>query len=748
MGLARLSALVLLSIIVTACGGGGGGSSDDAPAGGSSSSSSGSGSTSSSSGSGSSSSGSSSGSASDAPVATILFPWKVSRTEDGSILVRGVARDTDGVRSVKVNGVAATLKANTSPKTVHSSAVSSFQSTSSMQASDSNEVEWEVNLPLAEVASTILVVSTEDNSGNVNDEAGVAEVIQRKVPTLFALDTDRRLMVGQVEGDQLIRYGLDDNSYSPIDVPYLGTCDALTFLSSEDQVVCGQVRGSWLTLSSISLETGVKSQLEILNLDFDSAEWLFVHLNKIEITEDETSLYLLLKYFSAEDYSQNKSVIVRYDFASESFITIVDGQAADKQRLASDDMTLSHDGLLVFSEFWGGWDDSLRKLAVDGSVISDVAPSSSLFLAGIAVDSASTTAFMVGYDGIVKADLESGTVSTLSLETEEPIFNINQIRSVGLDEANNRLLIADSDFDYVLAVNTQTGARSEFAGNGVGSGKRLSTPRGIALDESAGKAYLLEDAYNGGYLFEVDLENGNRRVLSKFDFNCHQISEEVVRDQARNRLYAVYANDIFSVNPEDGTWTRLVGGNAPGADCEVNLFAFTGATLDTESNRLLVTDAYANGVLTVDLATGAVDTLLQSAEELPTPVDVALDSERGALYILDQEVGDLFHYDLESRSLTSMLGGCRNAPISQGIAPDHSTAQDLLLDRSSGSLWVVSDNLARADLAGDVCTAESRQVPHGVFNLDVTSEGQLLGTFFNELKQLDFESGNYVIISK
>ncbi|WP_158681705.1 hypothetical protein [Microbulbifer pacificus] len=681
-------------------------------------------------------------------MATILFPWKVSRTEDGSILVKGVASDIDGVRSVKVNGVAATLKTSAGPQAVSGSAVSSFQSTSSTQASDSDEVEWEVNLPLAEAASTLLVVSTEDNSGNVNGEAGVAEVIQRKVPTQFALDTDRRLLVGQAQRDQLIRYGLDDNSYSPIDVPYLGVCDALTFLSSEDRVVCGQVSGSWLTLSSISLETGVKSQLEIHNLDFDSAEWSFVQLKKIEITEDETSLYLLLKYFSAEDYSQNKSVVVRYDFASESFITVVDGQAADKQRLASDEMALTQDGLLVFSEFWGEWDDSLRKLTLDGSVINDVAPSSSLFLAGIAVDSASTSAFMAGYDGIVKADLESGTVSTLSLEAEESIFNINQIRSVGLDEANNRLLIADSDFDYVLAVNTQTGARSEFAGNGVGSGKRLSVPRGIALDENAGKAYLLEDAYSGGYLFEVDLENGNRRVLSQFDFNCHQISQEVVRDQARNRLYAVYVNDIFSVNPEDGTWTRLVGGNAPGEDCRMNVFGFTGATLDSANNRLLVTDAYAHGVLTVDLATGAVDTLMQSAEELPAPVDVALNAENNALYILEQSKGDLFHYDLESRTLTSMLGGCRDAAITQGIDPDHSTAQDLLLDKTSGSLWVVSDNLARVDLAADACNAESKQVPDGVFNLDVTSEGQLLGTYFNKLKQLDFESGSSVIISK
>ncbi|WP_201276825.1 hypothetical protein [Microbulbifer sp. ALW1] len=702
----------------------------------------------------------------EAPVASILFPWKVSRTEEGSVLVKGVASDKNGITSIKVNGVEANilpLSSEVSPLEVHRSAPAAFTSYSGMEsevtesevmeedstAEAESEVTWEVTLPLEDADSTLLVVSTEDDQGNVEESASVAEVISRKVPTRFVVDATNRRLLGQASLDQLIAFGLDDASYSPLSVSGLGYCDGLAYRASSNSVLCGQLSDNWVRLTSVDMASGGKTQLKFQNLNLDTDKWLYAHLYGAQLTADEASLYLLFKYFSVDGYDFSKTVVQRYDFVGDSITTVIDGETADGQVIKSDSFALAADGLLLFSDYWGNENaDGVRKVSLDGATATDLLPVSDLLLAGIAVNAANTTAYLAGYEGIVKGDLASGEITTLSLESEEALYNIAQVRSVGLDEANSRILVADSSFEYVMAIDTESGARSEFAGNGVGSGKRMVAPRGVALDETANKAYLLDDGGNAAeYLIEVDLESGDRTVVTGFDFECNHTAQDLLLDSANNRLYAVFPNAIFSINPTDGSWSKLVDGTPSGYDCGSGIFSFVGATLDTVNKQLLVTDTELNGVWSVDLATGALDALVQSEELFDVPVDVELDAEKGLLYILTQAADGLYSYDMATGETTGLLQNCTTAPINNALNPEFEAVRSLKLDPERGSMWVAGGVMAKVDMNADACAAE---VKHNapVFNMVLTSKQQLLGTTFNQLMQLDFESGKHVIISK
>lgn len=763
MDLTKLSVILLSGFVLAACGGGGGSSGSDGGASSSSSSSSSSGSSSSSSsssssggsssssgssssGSSSSSSGSSGGTDSAPPQAEIIFPWKISRSDQKTLLVKGVASDENGIRAVRVNGIDAELTVVSSvapsPKSPNMAPLPAFSGTGSESDGSGTDVTWEVSVPAQDGESTELVVETEDDQGNLDSEAETAQIIQKKVPTSFVVDEVHRRLIGQANNKSLLTYGLDDESYSSVELAEPKFCSGLGYRPDQEKAVCATLVEDWFRLTQIDLESGEDQVLFTEQLALDPEEWSFANVLKLEVSEDGASAYILTKFFSSVDYALNKPVIFRYDFSAGELVTLVDGEVKNGDKVTTDTFTLADDGIVVFNDEFGGV-DAAYLIDYAGESLTPVSLLPDLILANLDVNTDGSLLFTAGFDGIAKTDVAEQSSEVISLESDQSFFQVDQIRSVRLDEANNRLLIGDDGFDYVLAVDTETGERSEFAGNGVGTGKRMLALRSLALDEVNAKAYILDDGGNAtSYLIEVDLTTGNRSILADFGDVCHQIAQEVVLHPEANQAYAVFEGVVYTVNLADGSFAVLTGD-----ECGAAGFAFTGGDLDIVNGRLLLTDTALNGVAAVDLATGAYSVLIESDEELDVPVDLVVDTASNSAYIVSQAIDGLHQYDLETGQLVALLDACLESSVNDILDPNIGSVQNVTMDPGGQYLWISGDRVGKYNLQSPTCQTEIGRT-HSVLDVKVTSKGQLLGTVFNQMIQLDFETGEAVVISK
>lgn len=473
----------------------------------------------------------------------------------------------------------------------------------------------------------------------------------------------------------------------------------------------------------------------------DSEKWSFANVQKIEVSEDNASVFVLMKVFPAEGYFDNKSVIYRYDFVGSTLTTLVDGQVKNGDKVSTDSFTLTDAGIVVFNREFDAADAAYR-IDYAGMALAPVANLPDLTLANLDVSADGSLLYTVGYKGVSVTDIATQVSEPLSLESEQELFQIDQIRSVHLDEPNNRLLIGDDGFDYVLAVDTETGERSEFSANGVGVGKRLIAPRAFVIDGNEERAFLLDDGGNAkAHLIQVDLATGDRSIVTAFGAVCNYFARDLIFDRDSGLLYAVFESVVYKVSLADGTHSILAGDECGGAG-----FALTGAELDPESGKLMLTDTSVNGVMTIDLATGTVDTLVQSEEELDTPVSLALDQGNGLLYILSQAVGGLHSYNLETGELKSLFDGCLESSINDILG----LSQNVVLDPTGNYLWISGDGrVGRFNLLSPTCQADiSNWYSAHPFDVQMTSKGQLLSSAWNQLMQIDFDSGKSVTISK
>lgn len=694
----------------------------------------------------------------DAPVASILFPWTVSRSDQNTLTVKGVASDSDKITAVRVNGTPATLSSTAIQAFAYPSPISSSSPVGSGTAeSGGDQVEWEATIELTADSDTTIVVETEDEAGNVESSADRAQVITRAVPIQFAIDAERRRLVGQPWHDQIVIMGLDDRSYQSLkfdDQPY---CQGLGLRSDLNQVICSNLFNDQLDITAISLDTTEQQFLIGYPLQLDPAEWSFANVRETRVSRDNTALFILLTYFSATEYSLNKSVILRYDFASSTMTTVVDGTTDSGKKVASDNFALAESGLLLFNGHWGvdSGDDSLQLVDYAGADAQSVSAPFNLLLAGIDLDSTDTWAYMAGYEGIARANILDGTQEVLSLEADELQFNVDQVSSIGVDEINNRLLVSDSGYNYIFSVDLETGTRNEFASNGVGKGKHLLAPGALQLDETNGRAFLLDDGGNArAALFSVDLETGDRSVITYFDHDCNHAARGLDYDPGTGRLFATFTHAVVEVAIETGEVTPLAPASTSTNDCSGSSYQFSGSTLDMASNRLLVTETGNDAVMAVDLATKII-TSIHSSSSIDVPVDVALDSASGNLYIASQSNGDIHVFSPETGELTLLLDSCLDENGQDAMDINVGGIHGITMDPAAPVMWITGDRLLRFDLEAGNCSAMRWRYfgyglvsNRGIMDLAITENRQLLGTKSKQMVQVDFESGELVTISK
>ena len=700
---------------------------------------------------------------SDSPSASIQFPWPVSRTSASTITVRGVAADSTGaIRSVRINGVEATLSRRSQESlldvpTANYSAPEALLVGGSDDVSGASEsgdsVEWEVEIPIGGDEETFLQVEAEDDSGNVEVVADAARIISRETPTDFIVDRLNRTLIGITNTHHIVKMGLDDGSYQSI--PLVNNeyyCGGKVTRGTPNELICTSIRyrDDVLKVFSVSLESGEQQLLGEHDLELDPAIWDSAYPQVARVSDDGTSIYILVYALSTNESVESKNMILRYDFADSQFAMIVDAETDTGKPIQGLDLNLVDDGILVFSD---GWLGKVDYMGADLQVIAALKGEPPR----IEVNAAQDTAYLANTGVISSVGLVTGQQGEEFVDDEELLYTTNLLDSAGLDEANNRLLIGDVGYDYIYAMDVDTGVRTEFAANSVGTGKHLTSASAIELDEENGIAYVLDDGGNSGeVLFRVDLSTGDRTVLARFDLGCFNTAQDLVLDSDGQRIFAVFYNVIHAVDLETGSINHIAP-ESETAWCGGH-YSFTGATLDAANNRILVTESQSDALMSVDLTTYALSTVYTAAE-ISGPADVELDEGSGTIYIASETNGALFAVDEESGESELLTDSCFDDDGADLFEVMYGGIRSIYLDAVQPVLWVsASGRLIRYDLESAVCTSMPWLDKYGdslnneyLVDIELTQSGQIIGVqnlVNSQIVQVDFSSGDIVTIAR
>lgn len=677
-----------------------------------------------------------------APTAKILFPWKASRIDEKNVVVHGVASDSSGIASVRVNGVDATLQpVSASTKRWLSKA-------------EGESVEWTATVSLPFQKDIPLTVEVSDQQGNVASEADSATISTVVIPTFFVIDSTNRRIVGRDSRGDLVSEHLDSGEARRLAVgmPNVGTPQV--YLPDSDAVVYGIVMEGQFQLTSVDTESG---ELEVLidhTLGYDTNDWLFANVKDMSYLPSQNAIYALLIYFSKHDYNLNKSVVLRYDVSTKAVTTVVDRETTNGDLVQSDAMAAVDDGLLVLNGFFGSGDDALTKVAIDGSELSQISAATNMLAARIDVDQQAELAYLTGYNGVASVELDTGDFEVISDETQVDSLTFSQIASTGLDLPNQRLLVGDSDRDLVVAVDLVTGERTEAYANGVGTGHRFVMPRDFVIDHDNNVAYVVDDGGNAPeVLIKVDLGSGNRTKISNIDQPFNVYVTDVLLDAQNQKLYVLFLDSIWRVDIATEA-TETIASNDIGTG---PVFAgLSGVAFDAAGEHLLVTDSAAGAVFSVSIATGNRTVVSQAGVTgtgiaLDGAVDVELDADNNVLYVLAQRAGAVYSVDLANGNRTLLFDQCLSTSNEDHLPTDDGSVQNLYFDSVARELLVTGSSVLRYNLSTQECDPienASFSYSGSVLDIDMTREGQILGSMQNKLVQVDTKTGAFVTISK
>lgn len=687
------------------------------------------------------------------PQASILFPSKVARVEgENTIWVTGVASDESGVETVTVNGVSAELTPM-APENTQGGDTTAVQS-----------VTWQANIPV----SSELTISVTDSAGNVNAEAASSTLYSGDVPTAFTVDNVNHRLYGFKWGSaDLIT--IDLNSGVQELVP---SNDAVTeglflvYASEENVLVTSNYNfDGGMTLYAIDPVTTAKTELTTYNVPANHGELSFFHISGLDYAAPENSVYVHLTQFYSE--TQNRSHIVKYDLNQGEMSVVVDGEfiydidpndseihsGAD---IYSHNVLWSEEGLYISNSAYLGNhsynNTGIQRLVLDESKMEQISDYSTYFLQSDSTNS--DLIYAVDFEGMHTIDVTTGEVVTVSADAEQSELNISQPRIVEHDSANQRLLVHDSALEMVMAIDTETGARSRFIHNGVGQGRNFIYPKVMALDEENEVLYTFDDGGNGPeVIMAIDLNTGNRQQVGNVDHQYNTFVEDLQLDKEQGKLYAFYSDSILEVDIASGETQTILTTENSGLPADAYI---TRGTLDTNNNQLLVLIAGSLDVYALDLDSYTASVFVELGDA-PVPQndqayvskDITMTDEQSALML--SIVDDV-------ASVTYIGAGDGVSTTAQNVCADNAAFQNELPDspfelhnRQPGEVILKGFNSVFSyDLSTQTCDLiwEDTGRVRSLLDIAVSTQGQWYYSAQAGVYQLEIESGQSVVLSK
>jgi DNA-binding beta-propeller fold protein YncE len=321
---------------------------------------------------------------------------------------------------------------------------------------------------------------------------------------------------------------------------------------------------------------------------------------------------------------------------------------------------------------------------------------------------------------------------TLSREPE-----LSDVPRMVLDEPRGRLVLVDRYTATVVASPLNGGPRTMVSGRQVGSGPAFVEPIALCLDPDGQNLYVVDGALKA--IYRVDLVSGNRTRLAgsgppiyspvELDFDPIRhalvLSDESVGiltidpatgerrllssfqsagpyiyayrglafDPRSDQILVSDGSSIFAVSPGSGNRRMISDANSD----PISRFLY-GMTVMPHSNFAYAADEFVNGVVRVDLATGARETVTSSGLELfnylpvgsgpdlQYPEDVVVSSD-DRLFLIEGEYADPL-IEVKPNGDRVLV---RNAALGTGV--NFRGPQGIKYD-AARNLLLVADNVA------------------------------------------------------
>lgn len=709
----QISALLVLALIA-GCGGGGG--SD---------------------GSGSSGGGNSGGGGSGPPnsngTAEILFPWSASVALTRSVTVAGTASDPDGVASVLVNGVASTISASGS----------SFQSKTS---ASNTEVIWSARVLLSS-GDNQLTVSVADQNNGTTEEVDTVTIKYLEVPVTFSLDPDNTRLVGlsnslQSTGAPQYLVQHDYSTEEQVVFGELGVNPATTcFRRFEDEVwyLTGDGEDSYNLhrLALPDMQDDMIANVPATLLD-GGAGYNRGSIRRLVCGETHTSAYFLIN-FHATSGDISWSRIVEVDLATAAFSVLTEADPEAFSPWFAAEVALDDEYIVALRDI--NPVASLMSVSLADGIRTELVPG--LDVGGLALhpELASSIVYVATFEGIDKVDLIAGTRENISVVSPDDEFAFAQIRAIGYDAANNRVIVGDDFLDTVIAIDATSGERSYFISRRIGEGNALIVPRQLEISADATRAYVFDDGGNvAERLFEVDLTTGNRRTIGDVNQPFNYIAQGLAIDEVGRRAFIAFRHKVLQIDLD----TELVSELATVDSTELE--SIRGLMFDAVEDRLLIGDSANDGIYALSLGSGLLQLVSRSGgkgegDTFGVLVAIAESDVEGEVFAAGQASGKIFRVNLETGDRTAVSTTCN-----LGDSGKFESLMQLRYNEIANEMYILGGSSYSINFGTDECDF----LPRGSLLLDLqgVSASQLLGLSFGALVQYDRQSGEVVVVSR
>lgn len=674
--------------------------------------------------------------------AEIVFPWTRSAATAPTVTVRGIAADPEGVAGVTVNGVPATLTA--------------IGASGGLLVAKGNfaegEEEWSAEIDLANGENEV-VVSVEDENGDVTEGVDSSTITYVEVPVNFSVDRNGGRLVGlsftltpggyvqhlvqhdYVTGEQTV--------FDPIPTAPESTC----FRSVQNEFLYFTLNGqdAWeLREYDLSArEDSVVFEVPPAVLDPGPGFQPAPLTMRLECDANHTSAYLLANYVDdANSGGFAKSRVYEIQLSPPGIGILTETGPTPSGPWIAVDIALDGDTLVAIQD--GGGSKPLTSIDLQGGNRTDLTPGLGVWGLALAPALDVDRVYVATFEGVDEIDLSQPAPAKRNISEVEPnhALTFSQVRAIGFDPANSRILVGDEELDTVVAIDLTTGERSEFIARKVGTGTPLIAPRAFALTADGARAYVGDDGGNApSRLFEIDLATGDRIVVGDISADITTFVTGLVLDEAAGQVYVSDDKAIVAVDLGTGAVETIAQTDA------TELESITDLMLDADNGRLLVGDFIKDGVYALDLVTREIDVV--SRQEDGTGVGPAFGgvislARVGAtdeMYVAAQTAELVTRVDLATGDRELLAHNCV-----LGNASTFTTLDQVLYDEVRNELLISGDELFSIDLGTGECIQLSRRV----FPLEIrtTAAGEMLAVSFRNLLQIDRATGEVVIISK
>lgn len=687
--------------------------------------------------------------------ASITFPWTNSSTSASTVTVRGIAESSAGVSQVRIGGVVADIgiapQSSSNLGGLPRLAGATPDTGIAPLSNDSpTKVEFSATVTLTGGRAR-LPVTVEDGDGNTSDELDEVSVALEGVPDHFTLDAVGGRLIGPsfqasvaANTPTLVSYNFITDEFtlrpSPATALPGGTC----FIASQEWFVYATETNSGdVAIDVLVLDSPVGFRAAVLDFD-PGSEWGAPSLQGLACAPTSSVVHVLQRYPSASAMGDSLIVILAVDLDAETVTELARIDPSESPGLDAPDM-VRVDGALILGAGFNATEPLWRVDVATGERTS-LTPGRSVPHGLLAPDLDNDRVFLVTVGEITVIDLLSAEdPQLLSRVARTHPFHFDQPRDVALDAARNRLLVADDGLQAIIAVDLDSGERSELLARTLGEGPRLINPQKMVFGADIGRFYVADWGGNAAErLVDVDVVTGARRVVAFFEEDLVGLA----LDEAAAIAYVAYRDRVFAVDLKTDAVTTVaqaaIGSGAPIGVLEDLLF-------DAAGDRLLMADSQQAAILALDPGTGVRSVLSQAGERGEAPAFGGLGSlsfgpDPDTVLVTNVLTETLMRVDLGSGDRTIIPFDCSDTGP---IRPEQDEGlQQVIYHPDTDRLLLLGNSLAEVHPETGACRLLPQSFIAQPLRLMVTPGGRLFAIARNAVTLMDLASGEVVIVSK